>query len=131
MRHYRFSVTIFTLDPFPAIYASLRTGCRVHTTHTHTHTQLWKTHRIGKGDGDSFSLHRLVTETEALTAVGVELSAGLGAWCFFVGTGIYEQGPLEGPGSVVPLVLQVRISGALVGCLWLGVQGQDCHAQVC
>ena len=75
------------------------------------HAQLWKSHRIGKGDGDTFRLSRLVSETDSFTAVGVELSAGLGAWCFFVGTGLYEVGPLEGPGSVVPLVLQVRGRG--------------------
>lgn len=37
----------------------------------------------------------------------MELGAGLGAWCFFFGTCLYEQGPLEGPDSVLLLVLQV------------------------
>ncbi|GAX77602.1 hypothetical protein CEUSTIGMA_g5046.t1 [Chlamydomonas eustigma] len=78
------------------ILGSLFIGC----------SQLWKTHRIGKGDGDSFSFKRLAYETEAFTAAGVELSAGLGAWCFFFGTSMYEEGPLEGPTSVVSQVLQ-------------------------
>ncbi len=54
------------------------------------------------------SFKRLVTDYDAFTSVGVELSAGLGAWCFFFGTSIYEQGPLEGPDSVVMFVLQVE-----------------------
>ncbi len=48
--------------------------------------QLWKSHRIGSSETGHFSVKTLVTVKDAFTAVGVELGAGLGAWCFFFGT---------------------------------------------
>jgi hypothetical protein len=34
---------------------------------------------------------RIMTTTKDITAVGVELNPGLGAWCFFVGTMMYNN----------------------------------------
>lgn len=96
-------------------------------------SQLWKTHRIGGGeaegqeDGDGagaeagggFHLRSLTTK-DAATAAGVELSAGIGAFCFLVGTLLFDNGPLEGPQSVLQTVLWIWVAGScwftLGGC---------------
>ena len=59
-------------------------------------SQLWKTYRIGKGRGESFQASNLIADIDSSTQVGVELNAGIGGWCFFVGTIMYLHGPLEG-----------------------------------
>jgi hypothetical protein len=59
-------------------------------------SQIWKTFRIGKGRNDSFSVSNLLADIDSRTQVGVELNAGFGGWCFFVGTVMYLHGPLEG-----------------------------------
>jgi hypothetical protein len=87
------------------------------------HTQLWKTHRIGAAVNGKFSVRSILTCKDAFTATGVELGAGLGAWCFFFGTGLYNQGPLEGPDSVLSTVLWTWIAGSCLftaGSLFLG-----------
>lgn len=55
--------------------------------------------------------------TAALTplpapAAGVELSAGLGALCFLFGTLLYDNGPLDGPKSVLGTVLWAWVLGS-------------------
>eukprot|EP00961_Rhodomonas_salina_P204592 2760923-Rhodomonas_salina.4 len=67
-------------------------------------SQLWKIHRIGSGPG-SFQLKNLIASVDHFTAVGVELNAGVGALCFFVGTIIDWYGPRKGPlyGEVVAI----------------------------
>jgi hypothetical protein len=49
----------------------------------------------------------------------VELSAGIGALCFFFGTLLYDNGPLEGPGSVLATVLWIWV----VGSAWFTTGG--------
>ncbi|KAL6758902.1 hypothetical protein V8C86DRAFT_2584309 [Haematococcus lacustris] len=76
-------------------------------------SQLWKTHRIGsQGGSHPFSIRLLLSEADAATACGVELGAGLGAWCFFFGTSLYNRGPLEGPESVLYNVLLTWVMGS-------------------
>jgi hypothetical protein len=107
-------------------------------------SQLWKTFRIGSAGGKGFSFTSLFSEKDvsqkkerrrkgesreilcfldaspddasmqAFTAAGVELSAGLGAICFFIGTSLYEHGPIEGPGSMLDLVLQIWLAGSVL-----------------
>eukprot|EP00798_Chlamydomonas_sp_ICE-L_P023134 gene23134-30337_t len=83
-------------------------------------SQFWKTYRIASVETGYFSLKTLWDDVESFTAAGVELSAGLGAWCFFFGTFLYWLGPLEGPESVVHEVLQIWVMGSawftLGGC---------------
>ena len=42
------------------------------------------------GVSQFWKVARIMTTTKDMTAVGVELGAGLGAWCFFVGTIMYN-----------------------------------------
>lgn len=82
-------------------------------------SQLWKTRRIGGGEtDDGFSFSTFLTADTA-TAAGVELSAGVGALCFFFGTLLYDNGPLEGPGSVMGVVLWIWV----VGSIWFTLGG--------
>mmetsp|Transcript_4736 Transcript_4736/g.11981 ORF Transcript_4736/g.11981 Transcript_4736/m.11981 type:complete len:246 (+) Transcript_4736:177-914(+) len=80
-------------------------------------SQLWKTWRIGSED-DGFSTKTLFRSTDSSTAVGVELSAGIGAWCFFFGTMMFWHGPQEGP--FYTLILSIWLVGScfftLGGC---------------
>lgn len=77
-------------------------------------SQLWKTHRIGGGEHEEgFKLSNMAAK-DAATATGVELGAGLGALCFLFGTLLYDNGPLEGPGSVLGIVLWTWIAGSLL-----------------
>lgn len=75
--------------------------------------QLWKTHRIGGGEHPAGFSIRNFRSLDALSAAGVELGAGLGAWCFFFGTLLYQNGPLEGAGSVLSLVLYIWLAGSV------------------
>ena len=79
-------------------------------------SQMWKTYRIGKGglgSDKTFHLKTITMDLDSFTQAGVEFSAGLGAWCFFFGTLIYEQGPIEGDDSVLPTVLFTWMAGSL------------------
>jgi hypothetical protein len=58
-------------------------------------SQAWKVLRIGRSDRLS-CLGTVFSSSDKFTAAGVEFSAGLGAWCFFVGTLMYDHGPLVG-----------------------------------
>jgi len=58
-------------------------------------SQIWKVARIGSING-KFSLKNITSSKDSFTASGVEASAGLGAWCFFFGTIMFVEGPLEG-----------------------------------
>ncbi len=85
--------------------------------------QLWKTYRIASTETGSFSLKSVLQHRDAFTAVGVELGAGIGAWCFFFGTSLYDQGPLDGPDSVLIPVLWTWVAGSCfftLGSLFLG-----------
>eukprot|EP00123_Amoebidium_parasiticum_P013970 comp22254_c0_seq1/m.32877 comp22254_c0_seq1/g.32877 ORF comp22254_c0_seq1/g.32877 comp22254_c0_seq1/m.32877 type:complete len:239 (-) comp22254_c0_seq1:921-1637(-) len=78
-------------------------------------SQLWKTYRIGATHGGLFA------SLSAATQVGVELSAGLGGWSFFVGTLMYQQGPLEG--LWYSAILAIWMAGSCFftnGALFLG-----------
>jgi hypothetical protein len=91
-------------------------------------SQLWKTHRIGSSEGQ-FSLPVLWGSLDALTQVGVELNAGLGAWSFFVGTVIYLHGP--DAGATLQLVLQIWIVGSIfftLGSFFLAYRHFIMHA---
>lgn len=69
------------------IMGSLFIGC----------SQLWKTHRIGsENDKNVFLFSHLFSTRDLFVQTGIELSAGIGAWCFFVGTIMYNHGPLTG-----------------------------------
>ncbi|KIZ07584.1 hypothetical protein MNEG_0376 [Monoraphidium neglectum] len=82
-------------------------------------SQLWKTYRIGGGElQEGFHL-KTFAAADAFTAAGVELSAGIGALCFFFGTLLYDNGPLEGPGSVLATVLWIWV----VGSAWFTTGG--------
>lgn len=79
-------------------------------------SQMWKTYRIGKGGLDSgkgFMISTIIGEIDGFTQAGVEFSAGLGAWCFFFGTVLYDQGPIEGEGSVMDTVLITWLAGSV------------------
>ena len=43
------------------------------------------------GCSQFWKVARIMTTTKDMTAVGVELNPGLGAWCFFVGTSMYNM----------------------------------------
>jgi hypothetical protein len=43
------------------------------------------------GCSQFWKVGRIMTTTKDITAVGVELNPGLGAWCFFVGTMMYNN----------------------------------------
>eukprot|EP01041_Mallomonas_annulata_P003270 gene3270-6473_t len=58
-------------------------------------SQCWKVHRIGS-NSSNFKFSSLISSKDLFTQTGVEASAGLGAWCFFIGTIMFVQGPLEG-----------------------------------
>ena len=84
-------------------------------------SQLWKTHRIGTDKDGSFSFANLLKDNDNFTQVGVELNAGIGAWCFFFGTVMYLHGPLEG--SFYAAIISIWIAGScffLAGSLFLG-----------
>jgi len=59
-------------------------------------SQLCKTVRIGFVDG-RFSPRSLIRNWDSISAVAVELGAGIGAWFFFIGTIIYCFGPYYVP----------------------------------
>ncbi|GLC65077.1 hypothetical protein PLESTF_000244100 [Pleodorina starrii] len=86
-------------------------------------SQALKTYRIGAANTSGhFSLRHLFTDPDAATAAGVEAGAGVGAWCFFFGTGLFNRGPLEGPDSVMTAVLWTWVAGSCcftVGSLFL------------
>jgi len=76
-------------------------------------SQVWKTVRI-------LSNAEKVNK-DILTQIGVELDAGLGGWCFFVGTIMYLHGPLDG--SFYQTILAIWIAGSCffwTGSLFLG-----------
>jgi hypothetical protein len=82
-------------------------------------SQLWKTTRLVRGARAARRttvLHGI--GADAANAVGIELSAGLGAWCFFVGTLVYGWPP---GGEVVAGALLWAIIGVwMVGsCLFM------------
>ena len=87
-------------------------------------SQLWKTFRIGSSSSSkdgTFSIVQLLSDTSKMTEIGVELNAGVGAWCFFVGTVMYRIGPLEGP--FYTSILLIWLAGSfffLAGALYLG-----------
>lgn len=69
-------------------------------------SQLWKTHRYLTTQGMSSS--------ERVTAIGVELNAGIGAWCFFVGTVAFASAPRAAPsGSELEAVLAIWLVGSV------------------
>jgi len=80
-------------------------------------SQLWKTHRIGGGEheggdeGAGFRLASLRTP-DAFTAAGVELSAGVGALCFLVGTLMYDV-----------LLYHDAVGKGMTTVLWIWVAG--------
>jgi hypothetical protein len=62
---------------------------------------------------------------DSITATGVELGAGIGAWCFFFGTMLFKNGPLDGPDSVLSTVLWTWVAGSVfftMGALFLGAR---------
>lgn len=77
-------------------------------------SQLWKTHRIGGGEheeGTGFKL-RAFLSLDTFTAAGVELSAGVGALCFLVGTLMYDS-----------LMYKDALEGGVTTVLWIWVAG--------
>jgi len=76
-------------------------------------SQLWKTARIASTETGHFKLSSIFSHTDAATATGVEFGACVGAWCFFFGTILFDQGPLEGPDSVLQTVLWTWIAGSV------------------
>jgi hypothetical protein len=86
-------------------------------------SQLWKTYRIGTAENGKFSASNLINKTDRFTQAGVELNAGIGAWCFFIGTVMYLHGPLEG--AFFSAIIMIWIAGScffLIGSLFLGCQ---------
>jgi len=78
-------------------------------------SQMWKTARLcGEPAGACGS-------KDTFTAIGVEFNAGIGAWCFFVGTIMFVEGPLEGPWYEE--ILKIWLAGSFFfwfGSLFLG-----------
>ena len=64
-------------------------------------SQYWKVYRLGMGSKGRFHISNLLAKVPAFVEFGVELSAGLGAWCYLIGMGMYLdstlQGSFEGP----------------------------------
>ena len=86
------------------IFGSLFIGC----------SQTWKVCRLSLVDGGACGT------LPTITAIGVEAGAGIGAWCFFVGTIMYVHGPLMG--AFYDHILWVWICGSIaftVGSLFL------------
>ena len=73
----------------------------------HYSPQLWKTARIAREarPGEPLRFTSLLASEEAFTAAGVELSAGVGAWLFFL--------------TSFPFLFLKAVEGAvLAGVLW-------------
>lgn len=69
-------------------------------------SQLWKTIRYLTSRGMSC--------TERGTAVGVELNAGIGAWCFFAGTIMFADAPRAAPaGKELVAILAIWFIGSV------------------
>lgn len=85
-------------------------------------SQLWKTHRIGSsGAARRFSIANLFSSTDNFTQCGVEFDAGLGGWFFFIGTLMFNHGPLEG--NFYHTILNIWMAGSVfftLGSLFLG-----------
>ena len=74
-------------------------------------SQAWKTARLG-WTGASFSPAKLLRDVDTATAVGVEASAGVGAWCFFAGTVIYTVFGPAPEGAWLAVVLATWCAGS-------------------
>jgi len=94
-------------------------------------SQLWKTYRIGSAGGEtecapgsSFAVANLLRDRDQFTQVGVELSAGMGAWFFFFSTLMYDYGPID-HWSYLRRIIYLWIAGScffFLGSLFLGVR---------
>lgn len=69
-------------------------------------SQLWKTARYMSTRGTPCA--------ERCTAIGVELNAGIGAWCFLVGTALFAAAPGVAPtGDTLLVILGVWEAGSV------------------
>eukprot|EP00299_Pterocystis_sp_00344_P013045 c6346_g1_i1.p1 GENE.c6346_g1_i1~~c6346_g1_i1.p1 ORF type:complete len:243 (-),score=45.05 c6346_g1_i1:28-756(-) len=97
-------------------------------------SQIWKLHRIGSpvpalelSDGAAqkrFRFRHLFHDAESSTAVGVEAGACFGGWCFFFGTIMYQQGPIDDP-AFFNAVIVVWMFGSVfftIGSIFLGIR---------
>jgi hypothetical protein len=58
-------------------------------------SQAWKLARVVGASKRPPSAETICASRDKLTAVGLELSAGLGAWCYLAGTLMYDQIPVN------------------------------------
>jgi len=83
-------------------------------------SQAWKVVRLAYGDEGRPALKTLVANRDVFTATGVEFNAGVGAWCFFVGTAMYAHA--TDPSGWMNAILGIWMAGSVfftLGALFL------------